>query len=765
MSSEKTGTGLSTGHTEGGRDVACPDCGGFDFSLAPEACTEDAVSHVAPDIEGYEMLGVLSDAGAQGVVWRARQKGTDRHVAVKVFAPAMGRSSVGLVRFEREVRLAARLDHPNVARVYQSGVVDGCPWYSMELVEGTPLDEYAEACALNHAERVELMTRVCRAIQHAHERGIIHRDLKPSNVLVTDQGQPRVLDFGLARTLEDSDADVLVSQEGQPLGNLLHMAPEQARGESDEVSTRTDVYGLGIMLYRLVTGGEPRDLGNSYYEALRRVAEQEVTPPRRINPRLSRELETVLLKATESEPDRRYATAGQFADDLENYLRGDPIQARPQTFVYVVRKKLWKHRTASIAAAAALVLLCVGVVFYIQSIRAERRRTEQARQQAVAAARTARQNALRASTQRALALRVLDRVVFDIQEELSHEMGQTRLREQLLDTAVAGLREIAERSSDYDAPADRSAAAAAMQIGDTLIAVGRMQDGVSAYREALEQFTSLLAENPNNQNLMHDVCVVRSRLASALLRMGQPEQAAEAVRPAGVVADRLEATAADRVMALRNRWALETVRGDVESARGKRRGAVACYRAAVKAAEALVVAASDDRGLGDLSLALKRLGDGLLAVDELTAAEAAYRRALEMDRRRVGGEPPSFRSRRDLAAGLAKLAECLHAQGDHADAAGLVGRAVELHEDLKRDDPDRLSGSADLAASLYLQARIGLAEGRDGLARKSLQRAAELLDALTEAGHLEAQPDWRSLRQAVMEELDRLKVSGEGGRP
>ncbi|MFP4054428.1 MAG: protein kinase domain-containing protein, partial [Phycisphaerae bacterium] len=648
----------------------------------PPQPLDDASCNEVPAIDGYEMEDILSDSGAQGIVWRARQKGTERDVAVKVFDPVHGRSAIGLARFEREVRLAARLEHPHIASVYHSGVVDGCPWYSMELVDGRPLDEYAEDRSLTLVERVQLMIRVARAIQHAHERGIIHRDLKPSNVLVTGEGEPRVLDFGLARSLDTDCQELLVSQEGQPLGNLLHMAPEQARGDADAISTRTDVYGLGIMLYRLLTGSEPRNLGGSYYEALRQVAEQDVTPPRQVSGGCPRELEAILLKAAESEPGRRYATAGQLADDLENYLAGDPIQARRQTFAYVIRKKLWKHRYVSATAVAGLLLLCAGVVFYIHSIQAERRRTEQARQRAVEAARAAHKNALRASTQRALALRVLDRVVFDIQAQLSDEMGHTRLRDQLLGTAVTGLREIAQRSGDYDAPADRSAAAAAMQIGDTLVAAGRTRDAVAAYREALDQFSSLLVESPDDHRLLHDVCIVRTRFASALLRMGRPEDAADAIAPAAAIAHRLETLSKDRSTALRNRWALEVVRGDIQTAQGNLRTAVGHYSKATEVAESAVELGEGDGERRDLSLSLKRLGDGLMAADRSDRAEDAYRRALAIDERLAGQNSPSFRARRDLAAALTKLAECLHARGRHSDAASRIARATDLYEAL-----------------------------------------------------------------------------------
>jgi len=328
------------------------------------AGTDDGPPAGAPRLPDYEITGRLGEGG-MGVVWRARQRSTNRDVALKVLSAATTGSKRARARFEREVELAARLEHPHIARVYDAGVADDQPYYAMQLVEGVPLDVYVRGRALGRDAIVRLMKTVCEAVQHAHQRGIIHRDLKPSNIMVAAGDQPVVLDFGLAKATELDAADATtVSIEGQIAGTPAYMAPEQASGRTKDISTRSDVYALGVILYRLLTGEFPHDVSGSSLDVLRRIVEQEVRRPRAAAPDASRiidrELETLLLKALAKEPDRRYETAGALAADLGNYLDGEPLAARRPTATYVLRKRLRRHRVP-VAAVLALLLLAAGL--------------------------------------------------------------------------------------------------------------------------------------------------------------------------------------------------------------------------------------------------------------------------------------------------------------------------------------------------------------------------------------------------------------------
>ena len=264
----------------------------------------------APLVPGYD-VGHRIGVGVMGTVWRAMQLGTRRPVALKLMNGAFAASERVRARFDREVQITAKLEHPNVARVFDSGVHRGAYYYAMELVEpALPLDKYAEEKALSRKQVLELMLRVCRAVAHAHENGVIHRDLKPANILVGNDGQPKVLDFGLAKALAEGSMELTLSGEGDLAGTPAYMSPEQALGGT-RLDTRSDVYSLGVILYRLLTGKSPHELSGTRMELLRRISEREVTVHRAAE--LGREVEAVLLKALARDREQRYGTAAGLA--------------------------------------------------------------------------------------------------------------------------------------------------------------------------------------------------------------------------------------------------------------------------------------------------------------------------------------------------------------------------------------------------------------------------------------------------------------------
>jgi serine/threonine protein kinase len=304
--------------------------------LAGQAVPPSGEGDVWPQVPGYDVLGRLGHGG-MGTVWRALQIDTNRQVALKLLGVASFGSHRARQRFEREIELAARLEHPNIARLYDSGSRGGLCYYAMELIEGQHLDQYVAGKNLDFRAVLALMPDVCRAVQYAHQRGVLHRDIKPSNILVTEDGQPHVVDFGLAKALEDKSIDPTLTQEGQYAGTPAFMSPEQAAGKLDLIDTRTDVYGLGATLYLLLTGHTPHDQDGPRYEVLRRVAQEDVRPARTFNSKLDIELESLLMKALDRDPNRRYGSAEDMARDIERYLNNEALQASPPSKAYRLR--------------------------------------------------------------------------------------------------------------------------------------------------------------------------------------------------------------------------------------------------------------------------------------------------------------------------------------------------------------------------------------------------------------------------------------------
>jgi tRNA A-37 threonylcarbamoyl transferase component Bud32 len=306
-----------------------------------------------PKIPRYDVRQLLGE-GATAVVYRAWDRELNLEVALKVLKEAAGWSEVTRQRFRREAQTAAALNDPHLVRVYDVGETPSCLYLVMEFVDGKPFS----AAGLDEKGIARLLAKVARGVAAAHAKGIVHRDLKPANILVGRDGEPKVADFGLAHLGESETA---LTRSGAVLGTPLYMAPEQVLGRLGEIGRQTDVYGLGAILYEALTGNPPHS-AETVAEIYAKIVHEDLLPPRRRKTEISRDLETVCMKALEREKDRRYASALELAEDLERYLAGEPIHAKPAGMIYRARQKLLRHRAVVTVAAT---LLIAGAAFFL----------------------------------------------------------------------------------------------------------------------------------------------------------------------------------------------------------------------------------------------------------------------------------------------------------------------------------------------------------------------------------------------------------------
>ncbi|MBI5851679.1 MAG: serine/threonine protein kinase [Planctomycetes bacterium] len=366
-----------------------------DALLESEVKTALGTPSGAPSITGYGELREIA-RGGQGVVYSAMQLGTKRVVALKVLREGPADGVRGVRRFEREVDLAASLAHPNVVALFDSGTTpDGRPFLVMELIDGPTIDHAPQVVAAQAARLarppldalVELVAQVCDGVAYAHRRGVVHRDLKPSNVRVDRDGRPKVLDFGLAKNLDGGPGALTLTGSGTGaafLGSLPWASPEQALGHNDDVDVRSDVYALGVVLYQLLTGRFPYDVESDLRTTLNTIVHVAPIAPRKFVG-IPADLETIVLRCLQKDPDRRYQSAGDLARDLRLFLAGEAVEARRDSAWYSLRMTARRHRVAFVASALVLVSLVAGLAVSLTFWRQAEAQTKAATESARAA--------------------------------------------------------------------------------------------------------------------------------------------------------------------------------------------------------------------------------------------------------------------------------------------------------------------------------------------------------------------------------------------
>jgi len=644
-----------------------------------------------PAIPGYRILGEVH-RGGQGVVYQAIQESTRRKVAVKVLKHGPFADATEFARFDREIDLLSRLNHPHIVAVRDRGVTSGHAYYVMDYVPGQSLDAFVAGADLSLHDLLRLFVAICDAVNVAHLRGVIHRDLKPGNIRVDEQGNPRILDFGLAKheqqAVEASSAKGM-TMTGQFVGSLPWASPEQAEGRTEALDIRTDVYSLGVILYQLLTSRFPYPVTGRANEVIRHIAETNPARPTAVRPAIDHEVELIVLKCLAKEPDRRYQSAGELARDIRHYLADEPILATPATARYRIRKFVQRNRalvfTGLSIAAILVVATVVSILFGLSA----------ARQRNTAQGLLARaEKAEKESTQRADQLeRTVKFQATQLGEIDARSMG-VQLRADLLRKAraAAGRTESSPEARDAGINELERLIAGTDFTG---LALGSLDESV--FKPTLVAIDKDFADQP----------LVKARLlqamANTLRKLGllesarRPQEQALAIRREILGVDN-----PDTLNSLNDMGVLLRHTGKLAEAEQHHREALEKGRR---------VRGSDHP---DTLEALSSLGAVLMARSNPAEAETCYREVLE-SRRRVLGE-----EHHDTLVAISQMGTLLQAQGKPAEAEKYIREALEkCRRVLGEDAPSTVTTLNNLGHLLWTQDRL---EEAETCFRESLER-------------------------------------------
>ncbi|QDU18825.1 serine/threonine-protein kinase [Urbifossiella limnaea] len=648
----------------------------------------------APAVPGYVILGELGKGG-MGVVYKARQTGLNRVVALKMILAGPHAAPAAVARFLSEARAVARFQHPNVVQIFDVGEAAGLPYFALEFVDGPTLAKQIGRAPTPPAYAAAVAEELARAVAYAHAQGVVHRDLKPANVLLAPDGTAKVTDFGLAKYDDDSGQ----TQTGQILGTPSYMAPEQAEGR-DDVGPPADVYALGAILYDLLTG-RPPFVGASAIDTISQVRTREPVPPRQLAAGVPRDLETVCLKCLQKDPARRYASAAAVADDLRRFRAGEPIVARPVSAAEKAWRWARRNPVGALAAALAAVVFFGGPVVAWQmyqlagSERTARTQAEQdrdAKEKARAAEEVAKVEAVRNATaaynQQNHALKTIRTVLLSVDDMMRDKASLAPVRLKVLDAMLKELNEvkvIAARDPFQTEDgrvlppgrmANQNEAVGKSRIGETYLKAGKVDEAGPWLAEALKVYRVELAAVPDEPHTLRNVAALANMNSDVKLRLGDAA-AARALR-------------AESLKLRQERLKILTARS------------IAADKKQQDTAENVRLLAAEDvatsfRLIADVDVLL---GDPAAAVEGYLAAEAAFA-ALPEERRRL------LRVRRERAAVQDWLGDARVKTGDPAAAEACYRAALAEREELARVTNHPVAGPVARADAALSRMTLG----------------------------------------------------------
>lgn len=694
------------------------------IDAAADALTAPGATRLPPRFGAFRVTREIG-RGGMGVVYEGVSDDEfHRRVAIKV-APLARVGAAADARFRLERQILSSLEHPHIARFLDAGTEGDVPYLVMEFVEGAPITSYVATPAVPLPARLALVQKLCAALQYAHQRLVVHRDLKPTNILVTADGTPKLLDFGVAKLLDTGDAPA------QTLGALAwtpdYASPEQVTGEL--VGTPSDIYSLGLVLYEVLTGQRAQVADTTSPLALSRsVCEQDPAPPsarleaagdRVTARRLRGDLDTIVMTALHKDATRRYASAAALSDDIERYLQGLPVEARAGSAWYRLRKTLARHRAVAVAGALVVMAVAGGLAATAYQARRADRRFQQVR---------------------ALA----NEFVFNVHDRIETLPGSTEARRALVETALTYLENLREDAGG-DPTLARELAAAYAKIGRVqghpLAAnLGDPAAAIASFGRARDLLAPLDARGDLDAALL--LARVEKELATVLNAQGDVAGTIEGFRRARAIGERLEQVRPGDAAVLD---LLGELYSDIARLANDRRDTASAVEVAEKAihiAEVQVAQRPDDRARrNNLATAQHGLAAGLLAQGRIADAAAAFRRSAEIREAIVKEAPGDNEMRRALVVALGNMSDLLGARGgenlgDYAGAAAALERAVALSREIAAGDPNDRRAAFDLVNAL-----LRLGSVLPELPDRAREAEAALLEAdRLNSGLLEGEP-------------------------
>jgi tetratricopeptide (TPR) repeat protein len=682
----------------------------FDVGRLDEELADRFVGRI---VGHYEILKSIGDGG-MGSVYLARRadRQYEKQVAIKLIKRGMDTAAM-LRRFRNERQILASFDHPNIARLLDGDTTeDGRPYFVMEYVEGLPIDDYCGRQALPVTERLELFRQVCAAVSYAHRRAVIHRDLKPSNILVGADGAPKLLDFGIARLVQPgSSPETAATMLEQRVMTPEYASPEQARGEP--VTTASDVYSLGVVLYRLLTGCLPYRLSNnSPHDMVRAVSETEPQKPSavvgdgdRLRARLRGDLDNIILMALRKEPERRYPSVEHFSEDIRRHLNSLPVLARRDTLAYRAAK--FVRRNTAVTAAAVLVVLSLVGGILMTSWQAHRAQV----QEAIALAEKAR------AERRFNQVRQLARsVIFDYHDAIKNLSGATAIRERLVKDGLAYLDSLAQEASD-DPELQRELAAAYDRVGDVrgenymAASLGDFAGAMDSYMKALRIREALVAASPGDMQNRRDLAASYRKIGVQLIETREALRGMDYLRKGLAVHEQLAANHPDDLELRQELAAAHNSLGLALEGSGDAAGALESHRKALALREALVAAdPANEKLRRSLSITHINLGRALVLSGDFQGGIASNRKALATCEALVAANPSNADYRRLLANTYQNDGDYRAILQDVDGALQSFRKKLSFDEQSLAEDPHNAVARLDFA---YTRERLGdlLAKG------------------------------------------------------